>query len=141
MTDKLKQALFEHMITDPTITAFVGSRVFPNAAPQTAPFPYITYERLDSEHFRHSLGSSGLAKALPEIDCWDTDSVVAEQIANRVRLRFHQFQGQMGNIALQVDSSTCEGMKDAVKQPENASDPTRWVVSVDLSVWYRETIT
>lgn len=149
MAAELKQALFEHLSANATIAAIVGARIVPNVAPTTATtgttsasfFPYLAYERLSSDHVRHAGGPSGLAQGRMQIECWGLDSVTVESLADAVRRALQNFIGNMGAIALPVYSTLVDSMGDTVKFPETAADPIKWNVSVNVSIWYRESTT
>lgn len=46
---KTEEAIYKHLSTDSTITAIVGTRIYPVLAPQDASYPCLVYQRLGSE--------------------------------------------------------------------------------------------
>jgi hypothetical protein len=73
--------------TDPGVAALVGARIYPGQIPQNASYPCITYALIDDPSVNSHQGSSGLAEARFQFDCWaKTDDLEAEAVSRAVRL-------------------------------------------------------
>ena len=94
----IEQALYKLLTTDADVTAIVKTRIYGNVAPEGKPLPYITYTRVDAEHYHHMGGLSGLANHRIQVDCWSNTYPQVKWLAEKVRLALDAFRGDVGTF-------------------------------------------
>lgn len=70
----VEYAIRAKLATDSGVTGIASTRVYRLFAPQTAAFPYVTIQRISTEHVKSFDGLSGLAFARVQIDCYSAVS-------------------------------------------------------------------
>lgn len=64
------------------VTALVGSRIYPDSAPEKTQTPYIVYTRLSTDPV-YSLNNTPIAEqAFMQATCWAQTRIDAETVAN-----------------------------------------------------------
>lgn len=63
---------------------FTSWRIYPDTAPQTAIFPLVTYTVMAVDHVASLDGSSGLARAMVEVECFALTLATALAMADAV---------------------------------------------------------
>lgn len=69
----VESALRDRLLSDATVAATVGDRVYPTLADQGTRAPYIVYTRVTARHEYSLAGPSNLARASYQIDCYAGD--------------------------------------------------------------------
>ena len=67
----IEQVLQAKMVGETSITDLVGTRVYPLKAPDNPTFPFITYQRIDSEPIYTMDGGGNRVESRFQIDAWD----------------------------------------------------------------------
>lgn len=123
----LKTALFDYLSNDAGVVAIVGDQVdgVPGIYPMTAPAsagdpPWVTYQELSRISWNHMLAISGLVRSRLEVDAWATTPLVADALAEAVRLAMDGFRGLMGDEELDVRSCFLEDAQDDYEPPQAA---------------------
>lgn len=135
----LKQALYQHLTADAEVAAIVSNRVYPGVAPKDAPLPYITYQRISSQHERHMTGRAGVAHPRMQINCWSSSGITLETLVNEVRLALDRFAGAMGTVALNVLGAYLENIRDDQLLQAGASETVYHKASMEFIIWHAET--
>ena len=82
----IEEALVQLLREDADVSAIVGARIYPQIAPQNSPFPRIVYQRVTTTHIEHMQGSSGLARALIQVDSYSPNYDEAKALSEAIRL-------------------------------------------------------
>lgn len=132
----VEQGLKSRLGSDASLTAMVGTRIFPQVAPQSSPFPRITYQRISSGRRKTLDGIEGLVAASIQIDCWSKDYREAKNVANRVRVLVDGFKGSWAGFVIGL--AQLEGEQEIYEPPANADEAGIHRVSLDLTCWFEE---
>jgi len=102
----IDEALVTHVATVAAVTALIGSRFYPGAAPQNATLPHAIYHRVSSERAGSLLGSSGLADPRFQISALASTYGVARAVAEELRKAISGYQGLMGSLGVAASVAT-----------------------------------
>lgn len=94
----VESALRDRLLSDATIAAAVGDRVYPTLAVQGATAPYIVYTRIGARHEASLTGPSGLARAVYQIDCYAGTADAAIDLGDAVRALLHAITWTAGGV-------------------------------------------
>lgn len=134
----VEDALHVLLSNDRGLSSVVNTRVYPGRAPQSAPFPFVTYTRLGSDHMQVLSGSAGFDRALFQIDTWSTSYLIARDLAEKVR---RALQGYSGTIsATVIDSITIQEDRDRYIAPSKADELGIHSASMDFYIWHEEVV-
>jgi hypothetical protein len=81
----IEAALVAALTAETTVSALVGSRVFPVGAAQNKVYPYVTYQRISTQGAPHLTGPSNLDWPRFQIDVWGTTALSALTAAEAIR--------------------------------------------------------
>ncbi len=81
----IEAVMFDHLKTQSQITDQVGTRIFPDTAPQKTPLPYITLHFISDPGEHHVGGASKLALPVMQVDVWAKTGPDRKAAANAVR--------------------------------------------------------
>ena len=139
----LQEAVYTRLSTDATVSGLVGTRIYPVLAPEGVALPYITYQRIAVDHVESVAGSSGLANALVQVDCWAASYAGANALGEAVRLRMQGFRGTVGSQDIQAVllSSDRDAPEDPVRIERggvHGDEVGIHGVQFDFDIWYCE---
>lgn len=149
-TPSVRAALYSFLSSQASITALVGSRIFPIKVPQGQPRPAIVYRRMpakggdqrfpEEEGHAHDLsGSAGYAAASFKIDCLGDKYSDADQLANALRLALDGVnQDTVAGVTLL--SALIDDELDDFDEPIDGSDSGVFVVSTLYRIAYDEAV-
>jgi hypothetical protein len=135
----IESALYSHLSTKASITALVSTRIYPQVAPESATYPFITYTVLSESHDHSMGGATGLTNPTIQIDAW------ADTIANRVavseaiRNALDGFTGNMGTENLSIRNCFLQNRANFNENTTEGKTPT-WRSSMDFSIWHVESV-
>lgn len=131
----MKSGLVSLLSAEATITAICSTRIYVNRAPQNAAFPHVIITQMGSEENTAIDGGSGQLRFLEfDIDCKAKSSVVAESLANAVRVYLDDYSGTAGSYT--IGAVLMNDESDDYEPPQDGSDVGVFVVTLDLTVQY-----
>jgi hypothetical protein len=134
----IKQALFSRLTTDAGIAAVVGARCYPEAAPQEAAYPRITYQRIGQLTHQKIKGRTGLVTESLQIDCWAKAATgaanAAEELAALVATRLAEFPWTAGGIYVQA--ARIQDSRDLSELEAEGGEQWTRRVAVDVTLSY-----
>jgi hypothetical protein len=83
------QELYNRLSTDPTITSYVGPRIYPVMPERGADYPFIVYDTSDVKPFENLQGPSGLARYTVGVQIVAINFDTARSIASAVKARLN----------------------------------------------------
>lgn len=135
----IESALYSYLSTKASVTAVVGIRIYPQVAPDSAAYPFITYNVTNEQHDHSMGGATGLANPSIQIDVW------AETVANRVaiaevvRNALDGFRGNMGTENLNIRNCFLQNRSNFNESDGEGKTPI-YRSSMDFSIWHVETV-
>lgn len=141
-TDTLETGIYTLLSTTAELTAQVGTRIFPDVAPQSdenglpTSFPYVVYTVVSDIPTDHMLADSGISEARVQIDVYALDSVTRGAIYNIIQAYADGLQCTFVN-PIQIDSVFLRENRRSKENAQNDSDCTIYRSMLEFSVWYR----
>lgn len=134
-----KGALRSLLVDNPAVSAIIGNRMFPNFLPEDQDRPAIVFE-LDGKN-RNPRVSGGLVEAFIDLslEVEGNDSVLVEDLADKVRLVIDAFDGDTPT-GFFFDSIWIDDESDFYTSPTDGSDVGFLTHLMELEVNYRETV-
>ena len=131
MAYTVEQMLVKQLQASPAVTALLGTRIYPQVAPQNTTADYVTYELLSGHPFQDHGGSGGLHRARMSFLSHSATYAGAKAVVAAIRAALDGFSGTMQGVA--VGSCLQEMEADA-----GFDDELRMhVVVVDFTVLYQ----
>lgn len=131
----MKAGLVSLLSAEATVTAICGTRIYVNRAPQNATFPHLIITQMRSEENGTLDGGSGQLRFLDfDIDCKAKSSVVAESLANAVRVYLDDYSGTAGSFT--IGAVLMNDESDDYEPPQDGSDVGVFVVTLDLTIQF-----
>lgn len=140
-----EQAIYVRLMGQSSITALIGDRVYPNAAPQKSDaeiLPYVVYHAVDKTHEHHMKGSSGVCWSRVQLDIFAGTYARVKQVAEAIRLVLQGFSGvvTVGTTPVRIDSCFLNLELDEYDAPIDGGQKGRHRVIQDYRVGYYEAI-
>ncbi len=135
----IESALYSYLSTKASITALVSTRIYPQVAPDSGDYPFITYNVISESHDHAMQGATGLANPSLQVDVW------AETIADRVavseslRNALDGFTGNMGTENLSIRNCFLQNRANFNENDGEGKTPA-YRSSMDFSIWHVETV-
>lgn len=139
----LRSALYEYLTSVSAITDIASTRISPAGSYDDTPtYPFIRYQRIDTRHERHLTGGVGKRRERWQIDCYGTDTIVLDNLAEAVREALDNKTGSIGgDNAVTIKVAYLEEMADS-NEPDNEGGTGHvFRVRMDFIIWYSETTT
>lgn len=136
----LEENLYTYLQTKAAVTALVSTRVYPDAAPQTATLPFLVYTRISTvrEHKFGSAGTeTGLTQSRIQIDCYASTYSGVSALSEQVRLALSGFRGTFGSGFANRISLVDEN--DLPADPDYGEQIGVRRKTLDFMVWHQET--
>lgn len=131
MAYTVEQMLVKELQATSGVTALVGTRIYPQAAPQGTTEDYVTYELVTGRPVQDHGGSGGLHRARVSFLCHAATYANAKAVATAIRAVLDGFRGTMQGVP--VGMLLLEMEADA-----GFDDETRMhVVAVDFRMFYQ----
>jgi hypothetical protein len=125
------------LISDASITQFVGHRVFNQYATPETPLPFIVTRRTGTEREQAFTVPVGVPRLTLNLVCYAATFEVARELADAVRRRLDGFGGYFDNT--QVKQVAVEEERDELVQLAGSEKPPAFAVEMDLDIWWQET--
>jgi len=77
----IESTLFAALNNDATLTALVGSRIYPQVAPDNAAVPYMTYQLIATEAHNKLSAAPGSERKLLQVNCISNSYAEAKSMA------------------------------------------------------------
>lgn len=94
------KAIYTLLVTDGTISAAVGNRIYPDMAAQQATFPFIVYQVIGNVPTDTKDGTSKLDSVRVQIDTYANTYTSAQDISDRVRVVCDRHTGETSGVMI-----------------------------------------
>ena len=136
----IEKALYDYLSTKAGVVAQVSTRVYPDIAPESAVYPFITVTITNETHDHHMQGGSGLANPTIQLDVWAETLPTRVAAAEAVRLSLDGFRGAMGTDSLSIRSCFLVNKSNFQEQDAEGRGNPVYRSSMDFSIWHVETV-
>lgn len=125
------------LISDASVTQYVGHRVFYDVAASEDSLPFITYRRADIRREQTLSYPMGVPTVSVEIAVYATSRLVARKIADAARSVLDGYVGSFDNTT--VRQTSLESESDDVIALDGAELPSAYAVTQTYDVLWQET--
>lgn len=136
----LERGFYVYMMAQPTITAIIGNRLYPESAPQSATFPYMVYSRANVDSHYMFLGPSATLTTSLVLECYELSKspMGVKRLAYACRQVLDGFVGFWDEV--EIDGVFILDEEDGREAPKDGSDQMVYSVALMLDIWHaRET--
>ena len=127
------------MVYNSTVSSLI--RIFPDGAPQDAPYPLITHQRVGATRYPTLSGPPAggqLVEARVQLTCWADDPLEVSELVDLVRIRLDGYAGQPNTncYAVQATHLDDEGEMPVIEPGNEAA--RAYGRRLDFTFWYEE---
>jgi hypothetical protein len=135
----IEQDLFTYLSAQATLTAEVGTRIYPNKMPaHDATYPAITYFKVSGQRETDMDGDSDLKHPRYQFNCWGRSYADAKEVAEALRTVLHAKRTTMGESDVKATFLTDEAdMLNPDTNLPGGNDPL-YCVRQDYVIWYSD---
>jgi hypothetical protein len=114
------------------LTALVAQRIYPQALPDGATLPAVTYSRISTGH-NSAMGSDAAAvRARVQVSCWGKKYGDAKDVQVEARKALQRFRGTSASTV--IDDIFIEEERDLPREPVTGI----YHCVTDVIAWFRE---
>jgi len=132
----VEQAIVQLLKADTDVAALVGTKIYPQIAPQNKVYPYIVYHLVTEIPLRHLASASNLSYSRQQLDIFADTYAKAKDLAEKVFQALDGFRGLVtytdGSLFIQYLAK--DDGNDITVPIESGSDSPRRRTSVDYIV-------
>ncbi len=132
----IETALYSELSTTSEVTAVVSTRIFPQVAPLTVPYPFIVYSVINSIPEHHAGGASTLTNVSMQIDVWAETVAELLTIVEVLRNALDGFIGDMGTENLDIQSCFMETRRTFEEPDPHGKKAPVFRSDMDFSIWH-----
>ncbi len=131
--------IIDHLAGESDVTDIVGSKLYlSGSVPQNTAAPYLTVQRISTNHHDASGGSTGLTNGRLQIDCYQLNPELAKTLKDAVKLRLKNVRRPTGIAGSAVKTIIPLDERDIFDVDESGNYIGQPGVSLDFSVWFEE---
>jgi hypothetical protein len=94
--------IYNRLVTDSTILALVGDKIYPDIVPQDVQYPFVVYTIINSLPVDFKDGQSNLEEINVQLDVYTKSYDDTQDLANKIRNRLDRFVGTVEGIEVQT---------------------------------------
>ena len=94
--------IYSRLSTDGSITAYVGTKIYPDITPQNVQYPFVVYTIVNSLPVDFKDGQSNLEEITLQIDVYTQSYDDTQDLANLIRNRLDRFTGTVESVEVQT---------------------------------------
>jgi hypothetical protein len=125
------------LVGNTSVTAMVGTRIYPLLAPKTAALPFITWRRSGISREHTLAGPMGVPNVSVEMQSFAATYEDVREVADRVRLVLDGYGGIVNNV--EVKHVSLEQESDDFVQLAGGDLPPAYQVTQTFNVLWQET--
>lgn len=89
----LEEKIYSVLSGDAAVSAIVGSRIYPERAPQTPQLPLVTYSRVSTSFVHTMVSDASTRRARVQITCWAPSYAAMRDLSDKVILALRDYSG------------------------------------------------
>jgi hypothetical protein len=94
--------IYSRLSTDVSITAYIGTKIYPDITPQNVQYPFVVYTITNSLPVDYKDGQSNLEEITLQIDVYTQSYDDTQDLANLIRNRLDRFTGTVEGVEVQT---------------------------------------
>ncbi|MCP5017108.1 MAG: DUF3168 domain-containing protein [Ketobacter sp.] len=136
----IESAIYSHLSTKSSITALVSDRIYPQIAPNSAEYPFITYNIVTEDHDHSMGGATGLANLILQLDVWASTVPTQVSLSEALRNALDGFKGLMGSEDLDIRNCFLQNRASFFEPRTEGKEIPDYRTTLDFSIWHVETV-
>lgn len=133
---QIEEAIYGAMTGEATISALVGTRIYPGQAPQSSAFPVVIYQQASQKKVMSLTGVVNLNSYSLHLDIWGETYASVKAVYHAIREFLNGYRGALGAGTVNVRGVFEEGGDDQAESPIHAEEEGLFRAGLDLSIWY-----
>ena len=129
---------YSYLTSQTSITAHLGTRIYPDASPQNATLPLLVYEKQSADRQMTLRGATGVCTARITCDIFAASRTICETIVESIRLRVDGFKGNWNTTYIHQSRLDSE---DVGWDLESAKETGIHRATIDIVVSFTEPVT
>ena len=94
--------IYSRLSTDGSITAYIGTKIYPDITPQNVKYPFVVYTITNSLPVDYKDGQSNLEEITLQVDVYTQSYDDTQDLANLIRNRLDRFTGTVEGVEVQT---------------------------------------
>ena len=94
--------IYSRLSTDGSITAYIGTKIYPDITPQNVQYPFVVYTITNSLPVDYKDGQSNLEEITLQVDVYTQSYDDTQDLANLIRNRLDRFTGTLEGVEVQT---------------------------------------
>jgi hypothetical protein len=94
--------IYNRLATEGSITAYIGTKIYPDITPQNVQYPFVVYTITNSLPVDFKDGQSNLEEITLQIDIYTQSYDDTQDLANLIRNRLDRFTGIVEGVEVQT---------------------------------------
>ena len=94
--------IYNRLATEGSITAYIGTKIYPDITPQNVQYPFVVYTITNSLPVDYKDGQSNLEEITLQIDVYTQSYDDTQDLANLIRNRLDRFTGIVEGVEVQT---------------------------------------
>ena len=94
--------IYSRLSTDGYITAYIGTKIYPDITPQNVQYPFVVYTITNSLPVDYKDGQSNLEEITLQVDVYTQSYDETQDLANLIRNRLDRFTGTVEGVEVQT---------------------------------------
>ena len=94
--------IYSRLSTDGSITAYIGTKIYPDITPQNVQYPFVVYTITNSLPVDYKDGQSNLEEITLQVDVYTQSYDDTQDLANLIRNRLDRFTGTVESVKVQT---------------------------------------
>jgi hypothetical protein len=132
-----EQVLSTILVSDPTVAALVGTRVYPVIAPAAADLPFVTWRRSGVQRQHTLAGPMGMPTVILSIDAYAVTYEAVRDLADRIRIALDGHGGAASDSVV-VQHVSLDNETDGFIQLAGGELPPVYSVTQTYSIIWQE---
>jgi hypothetical protein len=134
----IRADLRTYLLTKASVTALIGTRIYPQEAKQGVAYPRIIYRETGGDRTNSLSGANEQVKTSFELTCQSEDGDEAKAIADALENVLDCFQGTMNGTTVQGMFTTNSG--DILDEPVAGNEKSIKESIVNVDLWFEKAV-
>lgn len=133
----IEQAIYEILRTTPAVQALVGSRIYPDTAPQNDTLPLVVYEQASRQTVMTFSGPVPTDKYGMALHVYGTAKASVRNVSSAIRDRLIGHRGTAPAGGVRILGVFDEDEESDLETPIHGEERGVFAIRINLSLWYK----
>jgi len=124
------------LLNSTAITGYVGTRIYPALAPDSATLPYLTYQRISTTPVNDSTGTTTTQACRLQLDCWAATYGGVKAISKATQTFLNGYSSTAGTTSPAISMTHMQSAIDLPEPVIDGQDVLIHRVSQDYEIWF-----